>query len=172
MKAAAPVVGLAVVLVMAATALAGGSTVTTTLAGVCTDHQTLDSNGALKSLTTTCKTSGKCSCTGSSNTGPTKLIYTSKILAPGNGASGKETGTLVATSPSGTVTLNFAGKRTSLGVGTGTWTLGKVTGFKGITLARRGAYSVTTRTVSQVVGTFNSHVQMNAAFGCWACSGS
>jgi hypothetical protein len=167
MKAALLVAGLAVTLVMTAVAAAGGKTVTSTLSGTCTDHQTLDPNGALKSLTTTCRTSGNCKCTTT-----TKLTYTSKILAPGNGASGKESGTLVATSPSGTVTLSFAGKRTSLGVGTGTWTLAKVTGFKGVPLTKRGTYAVTTKTVSQVVGSFNSIVKMNASFGCWACTGS
>jgi hypothetical protein len=167
MKAALLVAGLAAMLVMTAAASAGGKTVTSTLAGTCTDHQTLDSNGALKSLTTTCTTSGSCKCAGA-----TKLTYTSKILEPGNGAAGKESGTLVAASPNGTVTLNFAGKRTSLGVGTGAWTLGKVTGFKGVSLAKRGAYAVTTKTVSQVVGSFKSIVRMNASFGCWACTGS
>ena len=70
------------------------------------------------------------------------------------------------------MTLKFSGQRTALGVGTGNWTLGKVKGYTGIKLVRRGKYTVTTKTISPVVGSFSSVVRMKAAFGCWACAGS
>ena len=70
------------------------------------------------------------------------------------------------------MTLSFTGKRTALGVGTGTWKLGKVKGYTGVKLVKSGKYAVTTKTISQVVGSFNSVVRMNASFGCWACAGS
>ena len=92
--------------------------------------------------------------------------------SPGNGADGRETGTFVASGSIGTVTLNFKGTRTALGVGTGTWTLGKVKGYAGIKLVKGGSYSVTTKTISQIVGTLDSVVRITATFGCWACAGS
>ncbi len=49
-------------------------------------------------------------------------------------------GTLTASSSTRHVILNFAGKATALGVGTGTWTLGKVKAYTGIKLAKRGKY--------------------------------
>jgi hypothetical protein len=167
MKPALVLLAALAALSTAAAASAGGNTMTTVLNGMCTDIQTLDSNGALKSLTVVCKTTGACTCERA-----TKLVYSSKTLSPGNGADGRETGTLVAASAVGTVTLTLTGKQTALGVGTGTWTLGKVKGYTGIHLAGRGKYAVTTRTLSQVVGTFKSVVRMNASFGCWACAGS
>jgi hypothetical protein len=167
MKRPLAILALLAALVLASTASAGGKTVTTVLGGTCTEVQKLDSNGALKSLTLVCKTDGTCKCEGA-----TKLTYSSSTLSPGNGADGRETGTLTAASSVGTVTLNFTGKRTALGVGTGTWKLGKVKGYTGVKLVKSGKYAVTTKTISQVVGSFNSVVRMNASFGCWACAGS
>jgi hypothetical protein len=167
MKRPLVILALLAALVPAATASAGDKTMSTALSGTCTEVQTLDHNGALKSLTVNCRTEGTCKCEGA-----TRLTYSSKTVSAGNGADGRESGTLVAASPVGTVTLIFTGKRTALGLGTGTWTLGKVKGYSGIKLVTRGKYSVTTKTLSQVVGSFNSIVRMNASFGCWACSGS
>jgi hypothetical protein len=167
MKRAFMILGLLAVLVTATAASAGGKTVTTVLGGTCTEIQTLDHNGALKALTVVCKTGGTCKCEGA-----TKLAYTSKTFSPGTGADGRETGTLVASSSIGTVTLNFTGKRTALGLGAGTWTLGKVVGYKGISLVKRGKYSVATKTLTEVVGSLTTVVRMNASFGCWACAGS
>jgi hypothetical protein len=163
-----PLAVLAVLaLLTASSASAGGNTMTTVLTGTCTSIQTLDHNGALGSLTDICKTAGSCKCAGA-----TKLVYSSRTRSAGNGSDGRESGTLVAASSVGTVTLTFSGKRTALGVGAGTWTLAKVKGYAGVRLARRGRYTVTTKTISQVMGSFKSIVRMNASFACWACAGS
>ncbi len=167
MKRALIVLGLLAALVGTASAAAGGKTVTSVLNGRCTEHDTLDANGALKSLSLTCQATGACKCGGA-----TKLTYASTTLEPGNGASGKESGTLVAAGPNGTVTLKFSGPRSALGAGAGTWTLGKVIGYKGMKLVSHGRYTATTKTLSAVVGSHESVVRINASFGCWQCTGS
>ena len=125
----------------------------------------LDANGALLSLTLTCAASAACSCEGS-----TKLAYRSEAHLRGNGAPGRESGSLVASGPTGSVTLLFAGTRTALGQGSGTWTLGKVAGFHGVRLATRGSYTTQTKTLKSVTGTLNTVVSVTASYGCWNCA--
>ncbi len=107
-------------LALAAAASAGGQTVRTVMRGTCTQANRLDANGALLSLTLTCTASAACACEGS-----TKLAYSSEAHLRGNGAPGRESGSLVASGPTGSVTLLFSGTRTALGQGSGTWTLGE-----------------------------------------------
>ena len=86
---------------------------------------TLDNLGVLKAFKLTCTAAGPCKCQGA-----TKLTYRSVSVLSGTGAPGSEKGTLVASGPAGTATLSFRGTRTSLGVSTGRWTLGKTTGMQ------------------------------------------
>jgi hypothetical protein len=162
MKLAGAVLALA--LVVCAAAAAGGKTVSSTLMGKCSATNKLDHNGALLSTTIVCNATASCKCAGA-----TKLVYKTTAAEPGNGASGRETGTFVASGPQGTVTLNFAGTRTSLGDGKGSWTLGPVKGLAGVKLAKRGAYAVSTKTVSEIVGTPDTIVRISATLGCWVC---
>jgi hypothetical protein len=154
----------ALTLVAVASASAGGKTVQTTLSGRCSAVDQLDRNGALKSTTIVCTASGKCNCPGT-----TKLAYTTKSNQAGNGAPGPESGTFIASGPAGTVTLVFKGKRDGTGAGKGTWKLGKVTGYSGVKLAQSGTYQVTTKTVSEIVGTKDTIVRITATLGCWRC---
>jgi hypothetical protein len=167
MKQALLALALLAAVVGGTTAAAGAGTVSTVLTGKCTGTNTLDNNGALKSLTLSCSATGACKCGGTA-----RLVYDTKTVSPGNGAGGRETGTLVATSPEGTVTLRVQGKRSALGAGAGTWTLGKVTGYKGVSLAPHGTYTASVKTVSAVTGTMVTNVRITAAFGCWDCTGS
>ncbi len=155
---------LALALVASATAAAGGKTVQSTLTGKCSATNKLDHNGALLSTTIVCNATANCKCAGA-----TKLVYKTTAAEPGNGASGRESGTFVASGPQGTVTLNFKGTRTALGDGQGSWTLGPVKGLTGVQLAKRGTYAVTTKTVSQIVGTQDTIVRISATLGCWVC---
>ena len=125
----------------------------------------LDQNGAGLAQTETCTASSVCRCDGS-----TKFDYRGVAVLPGTGASGKESGMLVASGPAGSVTLLFKGTRTSLGQGTGTRTLGKVRGFAGATLVPHEAYSTQTNTLHAVTGTMNTVVSINTAYGCWNCA--
>jgi len=155
---------LAFALVAAGTAAAGGKTVSSTLMGKCSATNKLDHNGALLSTTIVCNATASCKCAGA-----TKLVYTTTAAEPGNGANGRETGSFVASGPRGTVTLNFKGMRTALGDGKGTWTLGPVKGLAGVQLTKRGTYSVSTKTISQIVGTQDTIVRISATLGCWVC---
>jgi hypothetical protein len=155
---------LALALVAAGTAAAGGKTVQSTLMGKCSATNKLDHNGALLSTTIVCNAAANCECAGA-----TKLVYKTTAAEPGNGASGRESGTFVASGPQGTVTLNFSGTRTALGEGKGAWTLGPVKGLAGVQLTRRGTYAVATKTLSQVVGTQDTIVRITATLGCWVC---
>jgi hypothetical protein len=152
-------------LVLAVSASADTKTVTANLTGQCLEVDKLDSLGVLKSFTLTCKATGPCKCEGA-----TKLTYTSVSVLSGTGAPGREKGTLVASGPAGSATLNFKGTRTALGVSTGTWTLGKTIGLPGAKLTRRGAYTTTTKTISTVTGTQQSFIKVAASFGCWNCA--
>lgn len=153
-------------LALAAAASAGGQTVRTVMRGTCTQANRLDANGALLSLTLTCTASAACTCEGS-----TKLAYRSEAHLRGNGAPGRESGSLVASGPTGSVTLLFIGTRTALGQGSGTWTLGQVTGFHGVRLATRGSYTTQTKTLQSVTGTMNTVVSVTGSYGCWNCAG-
>jgi hypothetical protein len=155
---------LVLALVASATAAAGGKTVSSTLMGKCSAANKLDHNGALLSTTIVCKATANCKCGGA-----TKLVYTTTAAEPGNGANGRESGTFVASGPQGTVTLNFKGTHTALGDGKGTWTLGPVKGLTGVQLTKRGTYAVSTKTVSQIVGTEDTIVRISATLGCWVC---
>lgn len=164
--AAMAATGLVLAAVPAAlgTNAAGGSTVRTTLSGMCRETDKLDPNGALESSTIACTGKASCKCGGAA-----ELTYTSTATEPGTGADGHETGTIVASGPLGTVTLRLAGKHTSLGGGTGVWTLVKSTGFKGVTLTRKGSYTTQTHTVSHVTGSMDTIVHISASVGCWRC---
>jgi hypothetical protein len=152
-------------LALPVSASADTKTVSANLTGQCVEVDTLDKLGVLKSFTLTCKATGPCKCQGT-----TKLSYTSVSLLSGTGASGREHGTLVASGPAGSVTLNFKGTRTSLGVSTGTWTLDKTTGLPGVTFTRHGSYTTNTKTISSVVGTQQTSIKIAARFGCWNCA--
>jgi hypothetical protein len=164
------VVGLA--LVAAGGASAEGKTVQVTLAGKCTEVDTLDKNGALKYATNTCITSARCKCAGS-----TRLDFTTVERESGTGAPGRETGTLVASGPLGTVTLLLKGTQQAMmakGVSviqeTGLWAMGKVTGYPGVQLTKRGTYKAIITTNSTITGSKVSLVHIAATFGCWRCS--
>jgi hypothetical protein len=140
-------------------ALAAGTPVRATLTGSCLEVKHLDRLGALKSLSYTCTAKNA------------TFVYSAKAAEPGTGASGHEFGTLVASGPDGTVTLNFKGTRTAQGASKGTWLMGKVTGYKGVRLTRHGTYTSNTATVSTAPGTLDSTVKISAVVGCWRCSG-
>ena len=89
---------------------------------------------------------------------------------PGTGAPGRESGSLVASGPAGSVTLLFRGARTALGQGSGTWTLGTVTGLAGAKLVAHGTYSTQTNTLHAVAGTMNTVVSVDSTYGCWNCA--
>jgi hypothetical protein len=74
----------------------------------------LDQNGAMLAQTVTCTASAPCRCDGTA-----KLAYHGVAVHAGTGASGRESGSLVASGPAGSVTLLFKGTRTALGQGTG-----------------------------------------------------
>jgi hypothetical protein len=139
--------------------------VKTVLRGSCTQVNKLDQNGAMVAETVSCTASSACRCDGS-----TTLTYRDVAVLPGTGASGRESGSLVASGPAGSVTLLFKGTRTSLGQGTGTWTIGRVTGLTGVKLVAHGAYSTQTNTLHAVTGTMNTVVSIDAAYGCWSCA--
>jgi hypothetical protein len=67
------------------------------------------------------------------------------------------------------VTLSLLGTRTALGLSNGSWALGEVSGFAGVELARRGAYTTQTTDLSPISGTTSTTVRISAAIGCWAC---
>ncbi len=145
-------------LVAAGVASAAGTPVHAVLTGKCVEVKNLDALGALKSLSYTCTARSS------------KFAYNAKAAEPGTGASGHETGTLVATGPAGSVTLEFKGTRTADGVSSGTWLLGKVTGYKGVRLTRHGSYQTSTKTLSTTLGTLDSVVRITATIGCWSCA--
>ena len=146
---------------------AGAATppVKATLSGTCTVANTLDHNGVVTRSTLTCKASGACACEGA-----TRLAYQSATVSPGNGAAGREKGTLTASGPRGVVTLALVGTRTGVGLSTGSWTLGPVSGAAAAaSLARRGSYETETTTLKPILGTTSSTVRISAAIGCWSC---
>ena len=83
----------------------------------------------------------------------------------------------MATGPQGTVTLNLRGKReymtTPKGASyiqaTGTWTLGKVTGYQGVQLTKSGTYKSIITTTSHVALSKVTVVRIAGTFGCWNC---
>jgi hypothetical protein len=152
----------AAVLVAAGTASAGGKTLQISLSGRCNATDKFDANGALQSTTIVCNATGSCQCRGS-----TKLTYTTTSVQAGNGNPGPEHGSFVASGATGTATLVFKGSRTALGEGKGTWTLGTVKGYGGVRLVRRGTYSVTTKTLSSVVGSRSTVVRVTATLSPW-----
>jgi hypothetical protein len=156
---------LVAALVLAVTASAGTKTVTANLTGQCNEVDTLDSLGVLKYFVLTCNAVGPCKCQGA-----TKLSFASRARLSGTGASGRETGTLVASGPAGSATLMLKGTRTALGVSTGTWTLGKTKGFAGVKLTTHGAYTIKSKTTQTVTGTQHSMIKVTASVGCWNCA--
>jgi hypothetical protein len=76
------------------------------------------------------------------------------------------------------VTLNLKGKReyltTPKGASfiqeSGTWTLGKVTGYQGVPLTKSGIYKAIITTLSQVTGSKVTLVRIAGTFGCWNCA--
>jgi hypothetical protein len=167
----AAVLGFA--LIAAVGALAATKTVTATFAGKCTEIDTLDQNGALAFAHNNCNTTAK-----GKFAGATQLALDTFEKESGTGAPGVEHGTLVATGPQGTVTLDLKGKReyltTPKGASfiqeSGTWTLGKVTGYQGVSLAKNGTYKAIITTLSQVTGSKVTLVRVAGTFGCWNCA--
>jgi hypothetical protein len=175
MKAGLLAALLALALVAGASGAATASApIKTTLAGMCSQVNKLDHNGALASATVTCTASGPCKCGAAG----TKLTYSTHAVESGSSSSSLETGTIVATGPQGTITLVLSGKRSteplgltaSVDVGKGTWKLGKVTGYTGIQLAHSGTWSTTTKTVREITGSLNTVTSVAATVGCWRCS--
>ena len=170
MKRAVAVAVLGLALVAAASGAT--KTVQATLGGKCTEIDTLDHNGALASARNNCSTIAK-----GKFAGATQLALDTFEKESGTGAPGIEHGTLVATGPQGSVTLNLRGKRTYMTTAkgspyiqeTGTWTLGKVTGYPGAHFSKTGTYSTMIKTLSTVTGTKVSLVKITGTFGCWNC---
>jgi hypothetical protein len=172
MKRGLLVVIVGCALVAAVGASGAAKTVTATLSGKCTEIDTLDHNGALASARNNCATTAK-----GRFAGATQLALGTFEKESGTGAPGLEHGTLVATGSQGSVTLNLHGKRTYMTTAkgtpyiqeTGTWTLGKVTGYPGVQFSRSGTYSTVITTLSTVTGTKVSLVKIAGTFGCWNC---
>jgi len=172
MKRALLVAVLGFALVLAVGATAAAKTVQASFTGKCKEIDTLDHNGALASARNECSTTAR-----GKFAGATRLALASFEKERGTGAPGLEHGTLVATGPQGTVTLDLKGKReyltTSKGASyiqeSGTWTLGKVTGYAGVRLARSGSYKTIISTLSQVTGSKVTLVRVAGTFGCWNC---
>lgn len=156
---------LGVVLALAPAASGGNTNIHTTLTGTCTLKNIDDSIGVTVSSVVTCDAAGTCACRGT-----TKLVYHTESKYPATAPGGRETGRLTATSTEGTVTVALAGKRASIALGTGTWTLGKVSGYSGFNLRKRGTYSVATKELSKIAGTTTSRVRITATLACWYCS--
>jgi hypothetical protein len=166
--------GIAVVLValgmlaLAASSVAAPSAATPTLRaalkGSCTVTTRLDANGVVTGSTLTCEAKGACACAG-----PTRLVYESSTTSPGNGAPGRERGTLSAAGALGSVTLALTGTRTGVGQSEGTWTLAKASGFAGVRLLKRGVYSSRTTDLEAILGTRSTTVSIAASISCWDC---
>ena len=155
---------LVAMFVLASGAEAGKKTVQATLSGRCTETDTLDSNGALKSASVVCKGSGKCACEGS-----TGLAYSVTAIEPGTGAPGKEHGTITATGPTGTLSFQLSGEHSAIGGGTGTWKLVKTVGYKGVQLSRTGTYTTTTERLKQIPQSMITTVKIATNLTCWQC---
>jgi hypothetical protein len=155
---------LAVVLVLATGATAGGNTVRATLSGKCTETDTLDSNGALKSASIACTASASCACAGS-----TQLAYAVTAVEPGNGDPGREAGTLTASGPAGTLSFRLSGTHSAVGGGSGTWRLVKAAGYKGVQLTKAGTYTTTNQRVRQIPQSMTTIVKIAASLSCWRC---
>jgi hypothetical protein len=172
MKRGALVAAVGFALLAAVGASGAAKTVTATFAGKCTEIDTLDHNGALASEKNDCVTLAKGKFAGS-----TLLALTTTEKDSGTGAPGLEHGTLVATGPQGSVTLSLRGKRSYMTTAkgnpyiqeTGTWTLGKVTGYTGVQFSKTGTYSAIVNTLSTITGTKVSNVKIAGTFGCWNC---
>src|SRR5262249_20016406 len=143
MKRAIGVAVLGFALLAAVGASGASKTVQATLSGKCSEIDTLDRNGALAFARNNCSSAA----TGKF-AGATQLALETFERESGTGAPGLEHGTLVATGPQGSVTLNLRGKRENLTTPkgasyiqeAGTWTLGKVTGYQGGQLTKSGTY--------------------------------
>jgi hypothetical protein len=134
-----------------------------TLKGTCTATDKLDANGVIVSSTLACKTSGTCSCAGT-----TRLVLSSTWKSPGNGGPGPERGTLTATAKKTTVTLKLTGSRDGSGDSHGKWVLVKAAGAKKSSFRRTGTYTAKTRTIGSDLGP-RTTVRISAHIGCWNC---
>ena len=167
----AAVLGFALVVAVGASAAA--KNVQASFTGKCTELDTLDHNGALASARNNCSAVAR-----GNFAGATQLALATFEKERGTGAPGVEHGTLVATGPKGTVTLELRGKREYLATAkgassiqdSGTWTLGKVTGYQGVPLAKSGSYKAIVTTLSQVTGSKVTIVRVAGTFGCWNCA--
>jgi hypothetical protein len=158
---------------LGACSAAAGSTqlvVKVTLSGTCASKNTDDGNGVVISSTLTCQAKGSCS----SCAGATRLVYETATVSPGNGAAGKQHGTLTATGPHNSVTLALLGTSATnmagIAIGKGTWTLGHVSGTSRATLVHTGTYTTQTTTGASITGTTETTVRISGAIGCWACA--
>jgi hypothetical protein len=156
---------LGVMLALAPAAFGGNATVHTTLTGTCTLENHNNSIGTTLWSIITCDASGACACRGT-----TKLVYHTESKYPATAPGGREAGRITATSSGGSVILSLAGKRASITNGSGTWTLGKVSGYSGLAFRQRGTYTVTTKELSKVSGTTTSKVRITATLACWYCT--
>jgi hypothetical protein len=134
------------------------------LKGTCTVATTLDADGVVIRGTLTCEAKGACICAG-----PTQLAYETATTSPGNGAPGREQGTLSASGAEGSVTLSLWGTRTGGGQSRGTWTLTRASGFSGVALTKRGTYTSQTTDLTSIPGTRTTTVEIAASIGCWDC---
>jgi hypothetical protein len=172
MKRALVVAVLGFALLAAMGASAASKTVQATFSGKCTEIDTLDHNGALASARNNCSTVAK-----GKFAGATQLALETFEKESGTGAPGLEHGTLVVTGPQGSVTLNLRGKReymvTPKGASyiqeSGTWMLGKVTGYQGVQMTKTGTYKSIITTLSHVAGSKVTLVRIAGTFGCWNC---
>jgi hypothetical protein len=155
---------LGVLLAFAPGASGGSDTVHTTLTGTCTLKNINNSIGTTLSTIVTCDAAGTCACRGT-----TKLAYHTESRYPATAPGGREQGHITATSAEGSVTLSVSGKRESGAMGTGTWTLGKVSGYAEFDFRKRGTYTVATKELSQIAGTTSSRVRITATLACWFC---
>lgn len=123
--------------------------------GTCSAKLTDDVNGVVRRSTLTCNAKAQCACQGA-----TQLVYQTATVSAGNGGPGRERGTIVASGPHGSVTLELLGTRSGLGASSGTWTLGK----------RQGSYTSQTTDVNAIIGELAWTVHISAVIGCWACA--
>jgi hypothetical protein len=159
------VVGAASALVAGTPALAAGTPMRpATLSGTCTVATTLDANGAVTASLVSCAARGSCTCAG-----PTSLVYRTATASPGNGAPGRERGTLTAAGPHGSVTLDLTGTRTGVGASQGSWRLDRASGFTGVSLVTHGVYRSQTTDLHPITGTRSTTVRITASIGCWDC---
>jgi len=166
-RSAFVLVALGGALAPAAAAATPAPTVKATLNGTCVLQNVLNGNGVLAKSILTCDGSGTCRCPAAG----TKLTYHARSSSPGTGVPAHENGHFSAAGPDGSVTVDLVGSRTSDGLSKGSWTLGKVSGYKGVRLHQRGTYATTARSLTHDTLATTFAVRISATIACWACAG-